>query len=112
YKSVGLQMTELFRNLYNLHVSTAILYNRESPRREEHFVSQKIVKGLIRIKRGEAERLELGNLDDVKDWGFAEDYAHGMWLMGRADSPGDYILATGTGHTVADFVTEAAEVLE
>jgi len=111
-KIIGLQLTELFRKLYDLHTSTAILYNHESPRREEHFVSQKIVKGLIRIKRGEAERLELGNLDDVKDWGFAGDYAHGMWLMGQADSPGDYILATGMGHSVADFVNEAAKVLE
>ena len=111
-KIIGLQMTELFRNLYNLHVSTAILYNHESPRREEHFVSQKIVKGLIKIKRNETERLELGNLDDVKDWGFARDYAYGMWLMAQAHSPGDYILATGTGHTVADFVKEAADALE
>jgi GDPmannose 4,6-dehydratase len=110
-KIIGRQVTELFRDL-DLHASTAILYNHESPRRSEHFVSQKIVKGLIKIKRGETERLELGNLDGVKDWGYARDYAKGMWLMAQADSPDDYILATGTGHTVADFVKEAADVLE
>ena len=109
-KILGHQVTDLFRN-HNLHASTAILYNHESPRRQEHFVSQKIVKGLTRIKRNETERLELGNLDDVKDWGYARDYAYGMWLMAQADSPDDYILATGTGHTVADFVREAADCL-
>ena len=111
-KIVGLQITELFRNLHSLHTSTAILYNHESPRRQDHFVSQKIVKGLIRIRRREMELLELGNLDDVKDWGFARDYAYGMWLMAQANSPGDYILATGIGHTVGDFVKEAADSLE
>ncbi len=118
-KILGHQVTDLFRN-HNLHTSTAILYNHESPRRQEHFVSQKIVKGLTRIKRNKTEGLEsekpddvleLGNLDDVKDWGYARDYAYGMWLMTQADSPGDYILATGNGHTVADFVKEAADCL-
>jgi GDPmannose 4,6-dehydratase len=111
-KIVGLQVAELFRKLHRLHTSTAILYNHESPRREAQFVSQKIVKGLVSIKRGETERLELGNLDDIKDWGYARDYVHGMWLMAQANSPADYILATGTGHTVADFVKAAADSLE
>lgn len=110
-KIIGRQVTELFRDL-DLHASTAILYNHESPRRSEHFVSQKIVKGLIRIKRGETERLELGNLDGVKDWGYARDFARGMWLMAQANLPGDYILATGSGHTVADFVRKAADLLD
>jgi GDPmannose 4,6-dehydratase len=111
-KIVGLQLTELFRNQYQLHASTAILYNHESPRRQEYFVSQKIAKGLVGIKRGETKQLQLGNLDDIKDWGFARDYAQGMWLMAQADRADDYILATGTGHTVADFVREAAHLLE
>lgn len=109
-KILGQQITELLRN-HNLHSSTAILYNHESPRRQDHFVSQKIVKGLIRIRRRETELLELGNLDDVKDWGFARDYAYGMWLMAQANSPGDYILATGIGRTVEDFVRETADLL-
>jgi len=111
-KIVGQQLTELFRTRHNLHASTAILYNHESPRRAAHFVSQKIVKGLVRVSRGETETVALGNLDDIKDWGFAGDYVRGMWLMAQADSPQDYILGTGIGHTVADFVKQAAELLE
>ena len=110
-KIVGQQLTELFRTRHKLHASTAILYNHESPRREAHFVTQKIVKGLARVRRGEAPTVQLGNLDDVKDWGFAGDYVRGMWLMAQANSPADYILATGNGHTVADFVMQAADLL-
>jgi len=110
-KIFGQQLTELFRNRHQLHASSAILYNHESPRREAHFVSQKIVKGLVRVRRSQSETVQLGNLDDVKDWGFAGDYVNGMWLMARADSAADYILATGTRHTVADFVNEAAHLL-
>ena len=111
-KIVGQQLTELFRVRHGLHASTAILYNHESPRREARFVTQKIVKGLVKVCRGEAQTIQLGNLDDVKDWGFAGDYVHGMWQMAQADSPDDYILATGQGNTVADFVKQAAEILE
>jgi GDPmannose 4,6-dehydratase len=111
-KIVGQQLTEFFRARHNLHASTAILYNHESPRREAHFVSQKIAKGLVRVSRGKAETIALGNLDDIKDWGFAGDYVRGMWLMAQANSPEDYILGTGIGHTVADFVKQAAELLE
>jgi GDPmannose 4,6-dehydratase len=110
-KIFGQQLTELFRNRHKLHASSAILYNHESPRREAHFVSRKIVKGLVRVQRGQTDPVQLGNLDDVKDWGFAGDYVHGMWLMAQADLPADYILATGTRHTVADFVNEAASLL-
>jgi GDPmannose 4,6-dehydratase len=111
-KIVGQELTQLFRARHKLHASTAILYNHESPRREAHFVTQKIVKGLVRTRRGDAPTVQLGNLDDVKDWGFAGDYARGMWLMAQANSPEDYILATGSGHTVADFVMQAADLLE
>jgi GDPmannose 4,6-dehydratase len=110
-KIVGQQLTELFRARHNVHASTAILYNHESPRREAHFVTQKIVKGLVKVSRGEAQTVQLGNLDDIKDWGFAGDYAHGMWLMAQATTPDDYILATGHGRTVADFVRQAADLL-
>lgn len=111
-KIVGQQLTHLFRVRHRLHASTAILYNHESPRREAHFVTQKIVKGLVSVRRGEAQTLQLGNLDDVKDWGFAGDYVHGMWLMAQADRADDYILATGSGRTVADFANEAAGLLQ
>ena len=111
-KITGHQLTDLFRNSYNLHTSTAILYNHESPRRQPHFVTRKIVQGLIKVKRGQMQCLELGNLDSVKDWGYAGDYARGMWLMAQADSPRDYILATGIGHTVEDFVRETAHLLD
>jgi GDPmannose 4,6-dehydratase len=111
-KIIGQELTELFRARHRLHASVAILYNHESPRREAHFVSQKIVKGLVRVSRGENQSIQLGNLADVKDWGFAGDYVYGMWQMTQADSPADYILATGIAHTVADFVKQAAEILE
>jgi GDPmannose 4,6-dehydratase len=70
------------------------------------------VQGLVSVQRGESQTIQLGNLDDVKDWGFAGDYAKGMWLMAQADSPSDYILATGIGHTVEDFVQKTADLLE
>jgi GDPmannose 4,6-dehydratase len=111
-KIVGQQLTGLFRARHKLHASTAILYNHESPRRDPHFVSHKIVKGLVQVLRGEAQTLQLGNLDDTKDWGFAGDYAYGMSLMAQAKSPDDYILATGKGHTVGNFVEQAADILK
>ena len=110
-KITGYQLTDLFRNSYNLHISTAILYNHESSRRQPHFVTRKIMQGLLKVKRGQMQCLELGNLDSVKDWGYAGDYVRGMWLMAQTDSPRDYILATGTGHTVEDFVRETANLL-
>ncbi|HKO60664.1 MAG TPA: GDP-mannose 4,6-dehydratase [Pyrinomonadaceae bacterium] len=110
-KITGHQLIDLFRNSFNLHASTAILYNHESPRRPPNFVTRKIVQGLVKVTRGQTQCLELGNLDSVKDWGFARDYARGMWLMAQADSPRDYILATGTGHTVEDVVRETADLL-
>lgn len=82
---------------------SAILFNHESSRRGDRFVTQKIVKTAIGIKRGEATELRLGSMDAVRDWGFAGDYARAMWMMLQSDAPMDFVIATGHGHTVRDF---------
>jgi len=94
-----------------MHVSMAIFYNHESPRRSEDFVTKKIVMSMVKIKKGEIRTFELGNLDAVKDWGYAKEYVYGLWQMSQMKRPDDYILATGIKHTVKDFVVEAANVL-
>lgn len=103
------QLGAYFRSECGLHVSTAILYNHESPRRQKDFVTKKIVSNLKRIKEGVIAKFELNNLHSVKDWGYAKDYAAGMRLMARFDMPTDFVLATGVGHTVEDLVYIAAE---
>jgi GDPmannose 4,6-dehydratase len=90
-----------------LHASSVILYNHESPRRPETFVTRKITAGAARIARGEADELVLGNLDAVRDWGWAPDYMAAMALAAEASEPADYVIATGEGHTVRDFVAAA-----
>lgn len=90
---------------------SAILFNHESPRRNERFVSRKITMTLAKIKLGKAECLELGNLNARRDWGFAGDYVEAMWLMLQQETPGDYVIATGKTHTVRDFVNVAAEAI-
>lgn len=109
-KIAGDRLVEYFRR-NDVHASTAILYNHESPRRRPEFVTRKIVQGLVAVKQGRAPHLELGNLSGVKDWGYAPDYVRGMWQMAMAESPSSRILATGVAHTVEDFVREAADVL-
>lgn len=91
---------------------TAILYNHESHRRAAKFVTQKIVQNMIKIKRKEIETFSLGNLDVVKDWGYACDYAYGMYLMLRKKEPEDFILATNELHTINDFISECARQLD
>ena len=110
-KIAASQLTQYFRETHGLHASTAILYNHESPRRRPYFVTRKIVRGLVNVKRGQLPYLELGNLHSVKDWGYARDYVHGMWLMAQADTPGSHVLATGCGRTIDDFVRETADAL-
>jgi GDPmannose 4,6-dehydratase len=90
-----------------LHASAVILYNHESPRRPETFVTRKITAGAARIARGEADELVLGNLDAVRDWGWAPDYVEAMVLAAGAADAGDYVIATGRGRTVRDFVVAA-----
>src|SRR5690606_28186718 len=94
-----------YREAYGLHASNGILFNHESPLREETFVSRKITLAAAAIKVGRQDRLQLGNLDARRDWGHARDYVHGMWLMLQQDEPGDYVLATGVAATVREFAT-------
>jgi len=96
-----------YRESYGLHVSNGILFNHESPRRGETFVTRKITRAAARIKRGLEKDLFLGNLDARRDWGYAREYVEGMWLMLQQDEPGDYVLATNETHTVREFCEAA-----
>ncbi len=102
-------ITVNYREAFDVHASSGILFNHESPLRGIEFVTRKITSTLVRIQRGEAEVLELGNMDAKRDWGFAGDYVDGMWRMLQQDTPDDYVLATGRTETVRDFVRLAAE---
>lgn len=90
-----------------MHVVSAVLYNHESPRRPERFVTRKITAGVAAIARGEADHLTLGNLDARRDWGWAPDYVDALIRAARAESPNDYVIATGQAHSVRDFVAAA-----
>lgn len=94
-----------YREAYNLFVSNGILFNHESPRRGETFVTRKISRAAARIKLGHQSSLKLGNLDATRDWGYAPEYIVAMWLMLQADNPDDYTIATGTGSTVREFLS-------
>lgn len=96
-----------YREAYDLFVSTGILFNHESPRRGETFVTRKITRALGRIKMGLQDTLYLGNLDASRDWGFAGDYVEAMWLMLQQDQPDDFVVATGEAYAVRDFLEEA-----
>jgi len=96
-----------YRDGYGLHASNGILFNHESPRRGETFVTRKIARAVAAIAAGRQEKLYLGNLDAVRDWGYAKEYVETMWLMLQQEKPGDYVVATGIGATVRDFVSEA-----
>ena len=104
-------ITRNYRESYNLFAVNGILFNHESPRRGETFVTRKITRGLARIKLGKEEKLFLGNLDAKRDWGYAPDYIEGMYLMLQADKPDDYVLATGETHTVREFIEISAKNL-
>ena len=93
-----------YRESYGLHASCGILFNHESPRRGETFVTRKITRAAARIKMGLQDDLLLGNLDAKRDWGFAGDYVEAMWLMTQQETPGDYVVATGETHTVKEFL--------
>lgn len=96
-----------YRESYGLHASCGILFNHESPRRGETFVTRKITRAVAHIKMGLQEKLFLGNLDARRDWGYAPDYAKAMWLMLQQDEPGDYVIGTGEMHSVREFVIQA-----
>ena len=101
-----------YRESYDIHASSGILFNHESPLRGREFVTRKITLSLARIRHGDLDVLELGNLDAKRDWGFAGDYVEGMWLMLQQQNAGDFVLATGENHTVRSFVETAASRLE
>jgi len=96
-----------YREAYNLFACTGILFNHESPLRPERFVTRKIVSAAVRISRGSRERLQLGNLDISRDWGWAPEYVEAMWLMLQQDTPQDFVIATGHSHTLGAFVEMA-----
>ena len=96
-----------YRDAYDLHASNGILFNHESPRRGETFVTRKITRAVANIVNGSNEKLYLGNLDAVRDWGFAKEYVESMWLMLQQENPDDYVVATGVGATVREFCAEA-----
>jgi GDPmannose 4,6-dehydratase len=104
-------ITVNYRESYGIHASNGILFNHESPRRGETFVTRKITRALARIKVGLQDRLYLGNLDAKRDWGHARDYVEMMWLMLQQDQPKDYVIATGHQYSVREFVERAAERL-
>ncbi|MFA5188763.1 MAG: GDP-mannose 4,6-dehydratase [Patescibacteria group bacterium] len=105
-------ITKNYRESYNLFACNGILFNHESPRRGETFVTRKITRGLTRIKLGLEEKIYLGNLEAKRDWGYAKDFVEGMYLMLQQENPDDYILATGETHSVREFVELTAQLLD
>ena len=106
-KVYGYWATVNYREAYGMFASNGILFNHESPRRGENFVTRKVTRGVADIVTGRAEKLHLGNLDAKRDWGFAGDYVEGMWRMLQHDEPNDFILATGEAHSVREFCEAA-----
>ena len=104
-------LTVNYRESYNLHASSGILFNHESPRRGETFVTRKITRAATRIKLGLQESLYMGNLDAQRDWGYAKEYVEMMWVMLQQDQPDDYVVATNETHTVKEFIQETFGLL-
>jgi GDPmannose 4,6-dehydratase len=108
-KVYGHWITVNYRESYNIHATSGILFNHESPRRGLEFVTRKVSYTAALIKKGKADKLALGNLDAKRDWGFAGDYVRAMWLMLQQDKPEDFVIATGINHSVRDLVICAFE---
>jgi GDPmannose 4,6-dehydratase len=104
-------LTVNYRESYNLHASSGILFNHESPRRGETFVTRKITRAATRIKLGLQDKLYMGNLDAQRDWGYAKEYVEMMWVMLQQDKPDDYVVATNETHTVKEFIQETFGLL-
>lgn len=111
-KVYAFHQTVNYRNAYDLFAVNGILFNHESPRRGETFVTRKITRAATRIKLGLQEKLYLGNLDAKRDWGYAKDYVEGMWMMLQADRPDDYVLATGETQTIRQFLDYTFQYLD
>jgi len=105
-------ITKNYRESYGLFACNGILFNHESPRRGETFVTRKITRGFARILSGKDKCLYLGNLDAKRDWGYAKDYVKAMWLMLQQKMPDDYVIATGETHSVREFIEECAKILK
>ena len=110
-KAFATQMTSVYRDSLGLFACNGILYNHESPRRGEHFVTRKIARAAARIARGLERELKLGNIEARRDWGAADDYAKAMWMTLQHGTPGDYIIATGETHSVREFVDAAFAIV-
>ena len=108
-KAFAYYITQNYREAYNLFACNGILFNHESPRRGENFVTRKVTLSLAKIKYGLQEKLVLGNLEAKRDWGYAKDYVEAMWLMLQQDQPDDYVIATGETHSIRKLVELAAE---
>ncbi|MBI4450085.1 GDP-mannose 4,6-dehydratase [Candidatus Uhrbacteria bacterium] len=106
-KAFAHHVTVNYREAYGMYACGGILFNHESPRRGETYVTRKITQAIFRIKAGMQQKLYLGNLDAKRDWGYAKEYVEAMWLMLQQDEPDDYIIATGEAHSVREFVNEA-----
>ena len=106
-KLYGYWIIKNYRESYGMHCSSGILFNHESPRRGETFVTRKITQGLSRISSGLQSSIELGNLNAKRDWGHAKDYVEAMWLMLRKETPEDYVIGTGKQHSVEEFAKKA-----
>ena len=111
-KAYAFHVTRNYREAYGFFAANGILFNHESPRRGETFVTRKITRAAGRIKLGLQDRLYLGNLDAKRDWGYAPEYVEAMWLMLQADEPGDYVIATGETHSVREFLDAAFGILD
>lgn len=105
-------ITKNYREAYDLHAVNGILFNHESPRRGETFVTRKITRAVAAIKAGKQDKLYMGNIDSIRDWGYAPEYVEGMWRMLQVDEPEDFVLATGKGYTVRDFLQFAFEAVD
>ena len=110
-KVFAYHITRNYRESYGLFACNGILFNHESPRRGQTFVTRKITMALCNIKLGNQEKLYLGNMDAKRDWGYAKEYVESMWLMLQQEKPDDYVVATGETHTVREFVEESCKVL-
>ena len=109
-KAFAYYITQNYREAYDLFACNGILFNHESPRRSENFVTRKVTLSLAKIKYGLQDHLTLGNLDAKRDWGYAKDYVEAMWLMLQQDQPDDYVIATGETHSIRELVELAAEI--
>jgi GDPmannose 4,6-dehydratase len=111
-KMAGFELTRNYREAYQLHASSGILFNHESPRRGHEFVTRKITSQAALIKLGQEQKITLGNLEAQRDWGHSQDYVQAMWFMLQQENPDDYVIATGESHSVREFLDEAFKHLD